>query len=70
MKIPIPSKKKNWKALRALGVRLDPQKYFLTSNPIPSKGTLRFRFKEFGDYHYEVKYVGTNRMVHGELIVF
>ena len=26
--------------------------------------------KRFGDYHYEVKYVGTNRLDYGELKVF
>lgn len=54
----------------ALGIRMDPQKCFVTSNSIPPKGTLRFRFKEFGDYHYEVEYVGTNRADQGELKVF
>ena len=53
-----------------LGARLDPDKCFLISNSIPPKGTLRFRFKEFGDYHYEVDYVNTNRVDHGELKVF
>ena len=53
-----------------LGARLDPDKCFVISNSIPPKGTLRFRFREFGDYHYEVKYVDTNRAEYGELKVF
>jgi hypothetical protein len=57
-------------AFPALGVRLDPHKCFVTSNSITPKGTLRFRFKEFGDYHYEVKYVDTNHAEYEELKVF
>lgn len=53
-----------------LGARLDPDKCFVISNSISPKGTLRFHFKEFGDYLYEVDYVGTNRVEHGELKVF
>ena len=53
-----------------LGARLDPDKCFVISNFIPPKRTLRFRFKEFVDYHYEVKYAGTNRLDYGELKVF
>jgi hypothetical protein len=53
-----------------LGARLDPDKCFVISNSTPPKGTLRFHFKEFGDYHYEVDYVGTNRVERGELKVF
>jgi len=53
-----------------LGARLDPDKCFAIINSMPPKGTLRFRFKEFGDYHYEVKYVDTNRAEYGELKVF
>jgi hypothetical protein len=53
-----------------LGARLDPDKCFAISNSISPKGTLRFRFKEFGDYHYEVKYADTNRAEYGELKVF
>jgi hypothetical protein len=56
-------------AFPALGIRMQPDRCFITS-PISPKGTLRFRFKEFGDYHYEVNYIGTNRVDHGELKVF
>ena len=56
-------------AFPALGIRMQPDKCFVTS-VIPPKGTLRFRFEEFGDCHYEVKYVGTNRVDHGDLKVF
>jgi hypothetical protein len=56
-------------AFPALGIRMQPDRCFITSS-IPPKGTLRFRFKEFGDYHYKVEYVGTNRVDHGELKVF
>jgi len=57
-------------AFPALGIRLDPQKCFVIKNVITPKKTLRFRFKEFGDYHYEVEYVGTKRADYGELKVF
>lgn len=57
-------------AFPALGVRLDPQKCFVTSNSIPPKGTLRFRFKEPGDYKYEVGYLGKDIKEHGDIRVF
>jgi hypothetical protein len=56
-------------AFPGLGVRLQPDKCFITSS-IPPKGTLRFRFKEFGDYKYKVEYVGENQVARGELKVF
>ena len=56
-------------AFPGLGVRMQPDRCFITSS-IPPKGTLRFRFKEFGDYRYEVEYIGTDRMDHGERKVF
>ncbi len=56
-------------AFPALGVRMQPDRCFMTSS-IPAKGTLRFRFEEFGDYHYEVEYVGKDHVDHGELKVF
>ncbi len=56
-------------AFPALGVRMQPDRCFVTGS-IPLKGTLRFRFQEFGDYHYRVEYVGTNRTDDGELKVF
>ena len=52
-----------------LGVRMQPDKCFIV-NSVPPKGTLRFRFKEFGDYKYKVEYVGTDRVDRGELKVF
>jgi hypothetical protein len=36
-------------AFPALGTRMQPDRCFVT-NFIPPKGTLRFRFQEFGDY--------------------
>jgi hypothetical protein len=56
-------------AFPALGIRMQPDKCFIT-NSIPPKGTLRFRFKEFGDYKYQVEYLGKNQVDHGELKVF
>ncbi len=56
-------------AFPGLDVRMQPEKCFITSS-IPPKGTLRFRFKEFGDYHYKVEYVGVDRVDNGELKVF
>ena len=56
-------------AFPALGIRMQPEKCFTTS-PIPPKGTLRFRFKEFGDYKYKVEYLGKGEVDHGELKVF
>lgn len=56
-------------AFAALGIRIRPDRCFVT-NSIPSKGTLRFRFQEFGDYKYKVEYVGKNEVDHGELKVF
>jgi hypothetical protein len=56
-------------AFPGLGIRMQPDRCFITS-PIPPKGTLRFRFKEFGDYHYEVNYIDADRADHGELKVF
>ena len=56
-------------AFPALGIRMQPDKCFITS-PIPPKGTLRFRFQDFGDYNYKVEFVGKNQMDHGELKVF
>lgn len=63
-------KKVSSEVFPGLGARLDPDKCFVISNSISPKGTLRFHFKEFGDYLYEVDYVGTNRVDHGELKVF
>ena len=56
-------------AFPGLGVRMQPDRCFLT-NSIPPKGTLRFRFQEFGDYKYKVEYVGKSEVDHGELKVF
>jgi hypothetical protein len=56
-------------AFPALGIRLQPDKCFIT-NSIPPKETLRFRFQEFGDYKYKVEYVGKSEVDHGELKVF
>ncbi len=57
-------------AFPALGVRLDPQKCFVISNSIPPKGTLRFRFKEPGEFNYEVEYIGKNLEMHGDIRVY
>jgi hypothetical protein len=56
-------------AFPALGIRMQADKCFVTS-VIPPKGTLRFRFEEFGDYKYEVEYVGKSEVDHGGLKVF
>ncbi len=56
-------------AFPALGIRMQPDRCFVTSS-IPPKGTLRFRFEEFGDYKYKVEYVGKSEADHGELKVF
>ena len=56
-------------AFPGLGVRMQPDRCFITSS-IPPKGTLRFRFKEFGDYKYKVEYVGKSEVDQGELKVF
>jgi len=40
-------------AFPGLGVRMQPDRCFITSS-IPPKGTLRFRFQEFGEYKYKV----------------
>ena len=56
-------------AFPALGIRMQADKCFVTS-VIPPKGTLRFRFQEFGDYKYKVEYVGKSEVDHGELKVF
>ena len=56
-------------AFPGLGVRMQPDRCFIT-NSIPPKGTLRFRFEEFGDYHYQVEYIGKDEVDHGELRVF
>lgn len=56
-------------AFPALGIRMQADKCFITS-VIPQKGTLRFRFQEFGDYKYKVEYVGKSEVDHGELKVF
>jgi hypothetical protein len=56
-------------AFPASGTRMQPDKCFVTS-VIPPKGTLRFRFQDFGDYKYKVEYMGKNQMDHGELKVF
>jgi len=56
-------------AFPALGIRMQPEKCFITSS-IPPKGTLRFRFQDFGDYKYKVEYVGKTEVDHGELKVF
>ena len=56
-------------AFSALGIRMQADKCFVTS-VIPPKGTLRFRFQNFGDYKYKVEYEGKNQMDHGELKVF
>jgi hypothetical protein len=52
-----------------LGIRMQPDKCFIT-NSIPPKGTLRFRFQEFGDYKYKVEYIDKSQVDHGELKVF
>jgi len=56
-------------AFPGLGVRMQPEKCFITSS-IPPKGTLRFRFQEFGNYKYKVEYLGKGEVDHGELKVF
>jgi hypothetical protein len=56
-------------AFPALGIRMQPDRCFVTGS-IPPKGTLRFRFQEFGDYKYKVEYVGKNQVDHGKLKVF
>ncbi len=56
-------------AFPALGIRMQADKCFVTS-VIPPKGTLRFRFEEFGHYKYKVEYVGKNEVDQGELKVF
>ena len=56
-------------AFPAIGIRMQPDKCFITSSISP-KGTLRFRFQEFGDYKYKVEYVGKSEVDHGELKVF
>jgi len=56
-------------AFPALGIRMQPERCFITSS-IPPKGKLRFRFKEFGDYKYKVEYVGKKQVDHGKLKVF
>jgi len=56
-------------AFPALGIRMQPEKCFITS-VIPPKGTLRFRFQEFGDYKYKVEYIDKNEVDYGELKVF
>ncbi len=53
-----------------LGVRMQPDKCFITTSIRPKGGTLRFRFQEFGDYKYKVEYLGTSEVDHGELKVF
>jgi len=42
----------------------------VTSNSIPPRGTLRFFFKEPGDYRYEVEYVDKNLEVQGDIRVY
>ncbi len=56
-------------AFPALGIRMQPDKCFVISS-IPPKGTLRFRFKEFGDYKYKVEYLDKNQVEQGQLKVF
>jgi hypothetical protein len=56
-------------AFPGLGVRMQPDRCFITSS-IPPKGTLRFRFQEFGNYKYKVQYIGKGEVDHGELKVF
>lgn len=56
-------------AFPALGIRMQPDKCFITSSIFP-EGTLRFRFQDFGDYKYKVEYVGKNQMDQGEFKVF
>jgi hypothetical protein len=56
-------------ACPGLGIRMQPDRCFLTDS-IPPKGTLRFRFQEFGNYRYKVEYAGKNEVDHGELKVF
>jgi hypothetical protein len=57
-------------AFPALGIRMQPDRCFITSSIRPKGGTLRFRFQDFGDYKYKVEYVGTSEVDHGELKVF
>jgi hypothetical protein len=57
-------------AFPALGIRMRPESCLITSSIRPKGGTLRFRFKEFGDYKYKVKYVGENLRVHGDIRVY
>jgi hypothetical protein len=56
-------------AFPALGIRMQADKCFVTS-VIPPKGTLRFRFEEFGDYKYKVEYLDKNQVDQGQLKVF
>jgi hypothetical protein len=56
-------------AFPALGIRMQPDRCFVTGS-IPPRGTLRFRFQEFGDYKYKVEYMGKSEVDHGELKVF
>lgn len=56
-------------AFPALGIRMQPDRCFLTDS-IPPKETSRFRFQEFGDYKYKVEYEGKSEADHGELKVF
>lgn len=57
-------------AFPGLGIRLDPKKCIVTSNLIPPKEKLWFRFEEPGDYRYEVEYLGKQEEVSDELKVF
>ena len=57
-------------AFQALGIRMQPDRCFITTSIRPKGGTLRFRFQEFGDYKYKVEYVGKSEVDHGELKVF
>ena len=56
-------------AFPGLGIRMQPDKCFITSSILP-KGTLRFRFEEFGNYKYNIEYVGKNLRVHGDIRVY
>jgi hypothetical protein len=56
-------------AFPSLGIRMQPDRCFITG-PILPKGTLRFRFQDFGNYKYKVEYVGKNQVDQGELKVF
>ncbi len=56
-------------AFPAIGIRMQPDKCFIASSISP-KGTLRFRFQEFGEYKYKVEFVGKSEVDHGELKVF